>query len=87
MGDAVRRSLDLGIRCDTARRESRVGPDRSVRAEAYSRPDRLFQMWLFTVGMTRLLLRSTKSEEHPTRIDVLFQGVQFIGLPTRLDGL
>ncbi len=51
------------------------------------RPERVFQVWAFTVGMNRLLLRSTKSESDVTRIDVLFQNVKWIELPTRLDGL
>jgi hypothetical protein len=51
------------------------------------RPERVFQVWAFTVGMNRLLLRSTKSETHPTRVDVLFQNVKAMNLPTQLDGL
>lgn len=51
------------------------------------RPERVFQLWAFTVGMNRLLLRSVKSESHPTRIDVLFQNVKAMSLPTQLDGL
>jgi hypothetical protein len=37
--------------------------------------------------MGRLLLRSTKSLTFPTRIDVLFQDVRAVKLPTHLDGL
>jgi hypothetical protein len=37
--------------------------------------------------MARLLLRSTKGDGAPTRIDVLFQAVRAVRLPTRLDGL
>ena len=51
------------------------------------RPERVFQLWAFTVGMNRLLLRSTKSGSYPTRVDVLFQNVKAIKLPTQLDGL
>lgn len=50
-------------------------------------PERVFQMWGYTVGMSRLLLRSTKSETFPTRVDVLFQNVKAMSLPTLLDGL
>lgn len=49
--------------------------------------DRVFQLWAFTVSMRRLLLRSTKSEQFDTRIDVLFQDVQAVQLPTSLSGL
>lgn len=37
--------------------------------------------------MARLLLRSTKSEAYPTRIDILFTGVAEMHLPTMLPGL
>jgi hypothetical protein len=37
--------------------------------------------------MGQLLLRSTKSEEHPTRIDVLFQDVRSMSIPTTMDAL
>jgi hypothetical protein len=50
-------------------------------------PDRVFQVWAYTVGMGRLLLRSTKSETFGTRVDVLFQNVKAMKLPTLLDGL
>jgi hypothetical protein len=50
-------------------------------------PDRIFQVWLYTVGMGRLLLRSTKSPASPTRVDILFQDVRAMKLPTQLDGL
>jgi hypothetical protein len=51
------------------------------------RPERIFQLWAYTVGMGRLLLRSTKSETFPTRVEVLFQNVKAIQLPTVLEGL
>jgi hypothetical protein len=54
---------------------------------AVDRPDRVFQLWAYTVGMGRLLLRSTKSEQFDTRIDVLFQNVQALQLPSMLSGL
>lgn len=50
-------------------------------------PERTFQVWAYTVGMGRLLIRSTKSATFPTRVDVLFQNVKAMKLPTRLDGL
>lgn len=48
--------------------------------------DRQFQVWAYTVGMARLLLRSTRSDTFETRIDVLFQNVKAMKLPTILDG-
>jgi hypothetical protein len=49
--------------------------------------DRQFQIWKYIVGHRQLLLRSVKSAEHPTRIDVLFKGVSQFHLPTVLNGL
>jgi hypothetical protein len=49
--------------------------------------ERTFQLWAYTVGMKRLLLRSTKNETFRTRIDILFQNVKALHLPTSLDGL
>jgi hypothetical protein len=49
--------------------------------------DRQFQVWKYTVGHSQLLLRSVKSSDHPTRIDVLFKGVSQFHLPTVLNGL
>ena len=51
------------------------------------RAERCFQLWSYSVGMARLLLRSTKSDTFATRIDVLFQNVKALKLPTSLDGL
>jgi hypothetical protein len=50
-------------------------------------PARVFQMWAYSVGMGRLLLRSTKTGNFPTRIDVLFQNVKAMQVPTVFDGL
>ena len=55
--------------------------------ESFDAPERTFQVWLYTVGMHRLILRSTKDERNPTRIDVLLQGVTYLKLPTLLVGL
>jgi hypothetical protein len=49
--------------------------------------DRVFQLWAYTVSMGRLLLRSTKSDQFGTRVDVLFQNVQALQLPSLLSGL
>ena len=51
------------------------------------RRDRVFQLWTYTVSMSRLLLRSTKSDQFQTRVDVAFQNVQAVQLPTSLPGL
>lgn len=51
------------------------------------RPDRVFQMWQYSVSMKRLLLRSTKRDSFPSRVDVLFQNVKALMLPTLLHGL
>jgi hypothetical protein len=37
--------------------------------------------------MGRLLLRSTKTEEFPTRVDILFQNVKLVHLATTIHGL
>jgi len=50
-------------------------------------PARVFQVWAYTVGMGRLLLRSTKGEGCATRLDVLFQNVKALKLATSLPGL
>jgi len=55
--------------------------------DGMSEPDRIFQMWSFTVGMSRLLLRSPRTSTKDTRIDVLFQNVKALKLPTLLAGL
>jgi hypothetical protein len=49
--------------------------------------DRQFQVWAYSVSMARLLLRSTKTETSLSRIDVLFQNVKAMSLPTTMDGL
>jgi hypothetical protein len=43
--------------------------------------DRKFQLWLYLVGHSQLLLRSTKDEHHPTQIDVLFKDVGLMQIP------
>lgn len=48
---------------------------------------RVFQVWEYSVGMSRLLLRSVRVGTHDTRVDVLFQGVTAMKLPTSLPGL
>jgi hypothetical protein len=42
---------------------------------------------LYAVGHGQLLLRSNRSDEVPTRIEVLFKDVAALELPTLFDGL
>lgn len=46
---------------------------------------RRFQVWLFDVSHCQLLIRSTKDETHPTRIDLYFKAVLAMNLPTVFD--
>jgi len=48
--------------------------------------NRTFQVWSYSVSMGRLLLRSTKSDHFETRVDVAFQNVKAIQIPTLLPG-
>ena len=48
---------------------------------------RSFQVWGYAVSHGELLLRSTKSREFSTRIDVFLKGVAEFHLPTTFDGL
>jgi hypothetical protein len=61
-------------------------------ADSFPRPlvdreERIFQVWAYTVSHGQLLLRSTKTETFPTRVEVLFKDVKALQLPTLLDGL
>jgi hypothetical protein len=56
-------------------------------ADRVYQPERVFQLWSYTVGMGKLLLRSVKTASSATRIDILFQNVQALKLPTVLHGL
>jgi len=47
--------------------------------------NRQFQIWSYIVGHSQLLLRSTKSPDHPTRVDIFFKNVKSIQLPTTID--
>lgn len=55
--------------------------------EKFYQPERVFQLWSYTIGMGRLLLRSVKTTSFASRIDLLFQNVQALKLPTVLHGL
>ena len=51
------------------------------------RHDRKFQVWRYTVGHKQMLLRSVKSEQAGTRIDVLFKAVEYICIPTTIENI
>ena len=51
---------------------------------SFARP---FQMWFYNVSHRRLLLRSTKQNRFSTRVDVYFEFVEAMHLPTSIDGL
>jgi hypothetical protein len=53
-------------------------------SEEIVRFDGPFAVWAYTIGHGRLLLRRTKSAEHPTRVDVLFKDVGWMCFPTSL---
>jgi hypothetical protein len=40
--------------------------------------DRYFQLWEYQVSHGMLLLRSPRSPEHQTNLDVLFHGVEYV---------
>jgi hypothetical protein len=47
----------------------------------------MFQVWGYSVSLSRLLLRSTKSESATSRIDVFFQNVKAMDVTTTMRGL
>ncbi len=49
--------------------------------------NRNFSLQFYWVGHGLLLLRSGKTNQHPTRIDILFCDVRWIALPAWLDGI
>lgn len=46
-----------------------------------------FQMWSYSPSHGRLLLRSTKSADRNTQVDVLFKNVAVISIPVVFDNL
>lgn len=46
--------------------------------------DRSFQLWHFDVSHGMLLLRSPRTGESPTNVDLVFAGVSFMSLPRHL---
>jgi hypothetical protein len=50
-------------------------------------PDRIFQIWAYSVSIGRLLLRSTKPEGGSKRVDIFFQDTRSLKLPATMTGL
>jgi hypothetical protein len=48
---------------------------------------RSFQVWRYVVSHRQLLLRSSRTPEVTTRLELLFKNVSAIKLPTHLDAL
>lgn len=48
---------------------------------------RSFQLWTYTVSHAQLLLRSNKTDQYRTRIDVLFKDVGRICLASKMDAV
>ncbi len=48
---------------------------------------RVFQTWEFKVSHGHLLIRSPKTSDHPTNIDLKFADVQYMELPRFLRGI
>ena len=55
--------------------------------EVLFKSPRSFKMWRYNVSHRQLLLRSTKENDTPTRVDILFKDVTAIKLHTELLGL
>ena len=47
---------------------------------------RTFQTWVFIVSHGQLLIRSPKTSECPTNMDLMFLGVEYMDLPRFLRG-
>ena len=59
----------------------------NMRTERLFESRRQFQLWRYVVSHGQLLLRSNPSSRHKSRIEVLFKGVEWLNLPTTLNGL
>ncbi|MHC2067785.1 hypothetical protein ACYFX5_09955 [Bremerella sp. T1] len=49
--------------------------------------DRNFRLWDFRVSHNQLLIRSPSTREISTNVDLVFWGVEFMSIPTALNGL
>lgn len=52
-----------------------------------SYPARHFQLWEYKVSHGSLLVRSPRKPSIATNIDIIFAGVEFIGVPRHLKGV
>ena len=48
---------------------------------------RRFQIWDYNVGHSQMLLRSPISDAAETNIDIVFLGVEYLGIPSKLVGV
>ncbi len=48
---------------------------------------RRFRIWDYNVGHNQLLLRSPTSDGAETNIDIVFLGVEYLGIPSKLVGV
>jgi hypothetical protein len=48
---------------------------------------RRFRVWDFRVSHDQLLLRSPKTSDEPRNFDLIFVGVEYVGMPTKLPEL
>jgi hypothetical protein len=49
--------------------------------------DRRFRFWDYNVSHDQMLIRSPKSFEFKTNVDIVMWGVEYLDLPTSLDGV
>lgn len=49
--------------------------------------DRVFHLETLKGGMNRLLFRSNRGSNSPTRVEILFMNVKYLALGTTLDGM
>ena len=49
--------------------------------------DRTFEIWAYNVSHSELLLRSNKSSDRDSRVDILFKNVKYISIKTVLHGM
>lgn len=49
--------------------------------------DRRFQIWEYKVGHQQLLIRSPKSQDHATNLDLIFVGVDYLAVPKSMNGI
>ena len=53
----------------------------------HSFPDRLFKVWDYLVSHKQMVIRSLGPEEGSLNLDLHFTGVEYVRVPTILDGL